>query len=549
MGAASPAPQGTTPGEAVPVPSTADAEAPSPPVVTKPTPTGTSRISTTPPRRSTAPSTRRPAQLRVGAFLSVGLLSMGLLLFMLVRAGRKQPVAHADPATAFEPKGSADPAASSEATPMVADPGASNPPALVQGPDAGAALPPPPPLWRVAMLAKDATYTYADGAVGHHTLTTVLTAAGLAKGEVHRVVRAFSDLKNLDHCNPKDTYAFAKDRQSGKVVAFEYATSPVDVWQARDKDGELEANKLELRVDEKRVAVAVAVADDLRSSIVQAGLDDDLLKMLDDALDGHAELADLKAGVRLRIVATEERVDGQFSRYPSLDAVEYTPAGASATALRVYYFARGPSHERGKSGGFFDAKGQAPYQGGWRSPVPLARIASRFNPHRMHPLLHVVMPHNGVDFAAPPGTPVYAAAAGTLKSAGDGGPCGNMVQIDHPRGLTSAYCHLQRFASGLHQGQRVEARQLIGYVGQTGRATGPHLHFAIRHGEIFVDPLAFRLDGVRVIPPLLRDDFSKTKADMDAALDGVALPPAAPSREGDKDDKEDTVFDDSPGLE
>jgi murein DD-endopeptidase MepM/ murein hydrolase activator NlpD len=165
----------------------------------------------------------------------------------------------------------------------------------------------------------------------------------------------------------------------------------------------------------------------------------------------------------------------------------------------------------------------------------MARISSRFNPNRMHPVLHVIMPHNGVDFAAAPGTPVYAAAAGTIRSVGDSGPCGNMVQIDHgvPAGggtnLISAYCHLSRFAN-ISAGEHVEARQLIGYVGQTGRATGPHLHFAVKRlnpttgMEQFIDPLSMRLDGVRIIPPRFRGDFDELKKTLDAEIDSITLP-------------------------
>jgi len=267
-------------------------------------------------------------------------------------------------------------------------------------------------------------------------------------------------------------------------------------------------------VERIRVAVGVVVGDDLRASLEKAGLDDDLLQRLDDALEGHAELADLRPGARLRIVATDERVQGKFTRYVELDAVEYTPA-TGATVVRVYH------HASGKAQGYYDSRGHQPYRGGWRTPVPLARISSRFNLRRVHPVLHVVMPHTGVDFAAAPGTPVYSAAAGTVQSVGDGGPCGNMVQVKHPNGLVSAYCHLSRFAQGLHQGLRVDARQLVGFVGQTGRATGPHLHFAVKRGETFIDPLALKLDGVRVLPPEARDEFATARLELDGVLDGI----------------------------
>jgi murein DD-endopeptidase MepM/ murein hydrolase activator NlpD len=256
---------------------------------------------------------------------------------------------------------------------------------------------------------------------------------------------------------------------------------------------------------------------------------DEVLSMLDDALEGHGELADIRPGARLRLVATQERVDGAFARWTSLDAVEYVPASAGAPTVRVYLLGGDEDRPHDRRG-WFDARGRQPYHGGWRSPVPMARIASRFDPHRMHPVLHVVRPHNGVDFASPVGTPVYATAAGVVQSAGNGGPCGNMVEIAHPGGITSVYCHLSRFAAGLHPGQRVESRQLIGYVGQTGRVTGPHLHFGIKKNGVFIDPMTLRLDGVRVVPRNRREEFERIRSALDEELDAIPLPaPGAPA--------------------
>jgi murein DD-endopeptidase MepM/ murein hydrolase activator NlpD len=139
----------------------------------------------------------------------------------------------------------------------------------------------------------------------------------------------------------------------------------------------------------------------------------------------------------------------------------------------------------------------------------------------MHPVLHVDMPHNGIDFAASPGTPVYASASGVIKSAGDSGPCGNMVQIEHSGGLVTAYCHLSKFAPGINAGTRVETRQLIGFSGQSGRVTGPHLHFAAKRGDIFIDPMALRLDAFKVIPPQDRDAFQVRRVELDKVLDAI----------------------------
>ncbi len=394
-----------------------------------------------------------------------------------------------------------------------------------------------PALWRVARLGDDASVTLVDGVLGHRSLSVALAAAGVSRGEAERVLRSLSEVRSVDRFGPKDAFKLARDNGSGRIVAYEVQSSPVDVWQGReelqpDGVGKLVGRKLGLSTEPVKVCKAVLVGADLRASLAEAGLGpvDDVLTMLDDALEGHAELSDIRPGSRIRIVATQERVDGAFLRWVSLDAVEYFPATPSAPSVRVYWF--GDDDEPKKHHGWYDAKGRQPVHGGWRLPVPLARIASRFNPHRMHPVLHVVMPHNGVDLAAPAGAPVYATAAGVVARVGFDGPCGNKVEIEHPHGMTSVYCHLSRFAPGLRVGQHVEQRQLIAFVGQTGRVTGPHLHFGIRRGDVFIDPMTLRLDGVRVVPRARRDDFDRLRSELDAELDAIALPaPVGPPAE------------------
>ena len=406
------------------------------------------------------------------------------------------------------------------------------------------AEPPPPAVhtFRVKDLATEPHVSVVNGTIGKHVFLTALSAAGLAPKECRRVLAGFSGVKNLDRLDADDAFTFAK-AADGHVIAFELVPadardpSSLDFFQEHEeKPGEkLAAKRVTLPIDRKTIKAGILVGDDLRATLASAGLKEQAATMIDDALDGHAELSDLHAGARIRVVATEERIEGTFVGY-ALDAVELDPVAGSAEggtaragtrkpAVRVYGFSEKKTH------GYFDAQGRQPYHGAWRSPVPMARISSRFDPHRMHPVLHVVMPHNGVDFAAPPGTPVYAAAAGTIRSAGDSGPCGNMVQIDHPDGLISAYCHLSRFGP-IHPGEHVETRQLIGYVGQTGRATGPHLHFAVKRinkagMEVFIDPLSMKLDGVRVVPSRLRGDFDQKRAALDAELDSIPLPDAS----------------------
>ena len=396
------------------------------------------------------------------------------------------------------------------------------------------------PTWRVAQLAVDSTVSVVEAGVGRRPLSSVLTALQLARGEAQRVTQSLAEVRNVDRLSPKDVLTLALDKTSARVVAYELVSSPSEVWQGKEDtqpDGtiKLRARKLELLTERVRVGKAVTVGTDLRASFAEAGLVpvDDLLSMLDDALEGHAELSDILPGARLRLLGTQEQVDGALIRWISIEAVEYFPAKISAPPVRVYASVDAESGiESKRHHGWFDAKGQQPFHGGYRTPVPFARIASRFNPHRMHPVLHVMMPHNGVDFAAPVGAPVYATAAGVVTAVGNDGPCGNKVEISHPGGITSVYCHLSRFAPGLRVGARVEQRQLVAYVGQTGRVTGPHLHFGVRRNGVFIDPMSLRLDGVRVVPKAEREEFDRRRVELDRELDGVPLPaPGAASVE------------------
>ncbi len=445
-----------------------------------------------------------------------------------------------DPPASSPPGGhvsAASLAASIAATEAVIDSGMSPSEAFAGQPrDAEAdAAPAAPAVWRVSQLAQDPKVVVVSEAIGHRPLLAALAAEKVSASEAQRVTRSLAQWRSVDRLSPKDELTVALDRESGRVVAYEFSSSPSEVWQGREEaqpDGttKLETQRLELQTTRVRVGKAVLVGPDLRASLTDAGLTpvDDVLSLLDDALDGHTELSDIRPGARLRLIATQEQVDGAFVRWVSLEAVEYFSASANAPPVRVYAFNDGdPRGDAPKHHGWFDAKARQPFHGGYRSPVPLARIASRFNPHRMHPVLHVVMPHNGVDFAAPIGAPVYATAAGVVTSVGNDGPCGNKVEISHAGGITSVYCHLSRFASGLKVGQRVEQRQLIAYVGQTGRVTGPHLHFGIKKNGVFVDPMTLRLDGVRVVPRGLRDDFDRLRAELDAQLDGIPLPATA----------------------
>ncbi len=163
--------------------------------------------------------------------------------------------------------------------------------------------------------------------------------------------------------------------------------------------------------------------------------------------------------------------------------------------------------------------GSQPAQG---LPARTAGVHPRelpFSLHRMHPTLNTIRAHKGVDYAAPIGTPVRAAGEGRVLFAGVRGGYGNLVELDHSRGITTVYGHLSRFAHGLHAGQHVSQGDVIAFVGMTGLATGPHLHYEYRVNGVFQNPQTVKLPEALPIDGPLRADFLAKSAPLLASLD------------------------------
>ena len=155
-----------------------------------------------------------------------------------------------------------------------------------------------------------------------------------------------------------------------------------------------------------------------------------------------------------------------------------------------------------------------------RSPLRFTRISSRFSRARKHPILGGVLPHYGVDYAAPPGTPIWAVANGTVMSCGWGGGFGKQVILRHPNGYMTYYGHLSGYGPGIHKGARVTQKQVIGYVGSTGLSTGPHLDYRMAKDGRFRNPLRESFPAGNPIEKGRMDAFEKRRDEMIAWLQG-----------------------------
>lgn len=395
-----------------------------------------------------------------------------------------------------------------------------------------------PSPWRISDLEKDASVKIVSDAMDHRSFVAALGDKGVGKDQVYRILKAFEGVRKFDKSAKNDKFIVAIDRETKAVKAFEYVVSPLEIYQAREENGVLTAAQLDMKIAEAEVTGSIYIGKNLAKSIDQAGLEESLTKSIDEAFAGKMSCESLEEGGTLRVIAIETTALGEFAKYKQIVAIEYHPPDPAAAPVRAYSFDGARVH------GYFDEKGKQPDGSGWGIPVPGAPITSHFNPKRMHPILHKIVPHTGTDFGAPTGTPIYAAFKGKISNWGPAGPCGNMAQIDHAGGIQTGYCHMSKFAPGLKLGSMVGTKQLIGFVGTTGRSTGPHLHFWAKKDGKFFDSETLHMNGMRALPSEERDAFAARKAELDARLDALPMPEPPPPAPDAKDDKASAKGDD-----
>ncbi|MDA9196075.1 peptidoglycan DD-metalloendopeptidase family protein [Gammaproteobacteria bacterium] len=162
--------------------------------------------------------------------------------------------------------------------------------------------------------------------------------------------------------------------------------------------------------------------------------------------------------------------------------------------------------QEGKKG-YFDNNGENLQKAFLRAPLEFSYISSHFNPNRMHPVLHTIRAHNGVDYAAPRGSPVRATGSGSVEFVGVRNGCGKEIVLKHTNDYSTRYCHLNKFESKVKEGRKIQQGQVIGYVGSTGLATGPHLHYEFKIGNKHTDPVKIKLPSAEPLSSKLKMDF------------------------------------------
>lgn len=219
-------------------------------------------------------------------------------------------------------------------------------------------------------------------------------------------------------------------------------------------------------------------------------------------------ILDPRTGDDFSILYEEKFLDDEFIGHGDILATQYTNHGKTFTAVRYI-------DEEGEVG-YYNADGESMRKAFLRSPLDVFRISSNFNPNRRHPILNTIRAHKGTDYAAPRGTPIRATSDGQVTRASRYGSFGNLVIIKHAGGFETKYAHLSKYGNGIKKGRRVRQGDIIGYVGSTGGATGPHLHYEFLMSGVHQNPRTIidKLPKAESIEPAKMDRFNSQTASL-----------------------------------
>jgi murein DD-endopeptidase MepM/ murein hydrolase activator NlpD len=314
----------------------------------------------------------------------------------------------------------------------------------------------------------------------------------------------------LDSLRPGELLHFT--HKDGQLLGLERRLNESQTLKV-SRDGEnLKADVLQNAVDTRQRTVRGVIETSLFEAVEAAGAHDQTAVALADIFGWDIDFVlDVRPGDAFVVTYQEIWRDGAWVKDGPIQAAEFVNQGREYRAVR-YTDPQGDSH-------YYTPEGRSLHKAFLRAPVEFTRVSSRFNSARFHPILNRIRAHKGVDYAAPIGTPVRAAGDGRIRFAGWKGGYGNVVEIEHSRSIVTVYGHLSRFAHGTHPGTHVTQGTVIAYVGMTGLATGPHLHYEYRVNGMFKNPQTVALPAAEPIDARWREDFGTRSAPLLATLD------------------------------
>ncbi len=341
------------------------------------------------------------------------------------------------------------------------------------------------------------------------TLTSILSPY-LPISEIYYLVKKSKKIYSLSNLIKDHTYRlYFKGR---KIQKFEYEIDDLHKITINLSLPDYPISVHKIKYDIQNSFIVATIHSSLFDAVERAGERDSLAVRLADIFAWDIDfIRDIREGDSFKVIVEKRFRKGRFEGYGRILAAEFINQGRPFTAF--LYTTTGGRTE------YFSKDGVPLRKSFLKAPLKFTRISSRFSYHRFHPILKKILPHLGVDYAAPRGTPIKSVADGIILKASWGKAAGNYIKIRHPNGYITIYNHMCRFARGIKKGVRVKQGQIIGYVGATGYATGPHLDFRVKHNGRFINPLKIKSVPLRPLSPRELARFKAQTAPLLAILE------------------------------
>jgi len=329
-------------------------------------------------------------------------------------------------------------------------------------------------------------------------------------------LRALPGLKaRLDSLRPGESLHLT--HKDGELYGLQRRLSDSETLDVVRGTAGLEASVVQNPLEMRTRTIGGRISSSLFEAVADAGAHDQTAVELADIFGWDIDFVlDVRPGDSFVVTYQEIWRDGHYLRDGPVLAASFVNQGREYRAVRY----TDPSGTTS----YYAPDGRSMRKAFLRAPLEFSRVSSGFNTARMHPILNRIRAHKGVDYAAPIGTPVRAAGDGVIRFAGVMGGYGNLVEIEHTHSITTVYGHLSRFAHGMHAGTHVTQGTVIAYVGMTGLATGPHLHYEYRVNGVFKNPQTVPLPAASPINASYAADFHAHADALLATLDTATGP-------------------------
>jgi murein DD-endopeptidase MepM/ murein hydrolase activator NlpD len=361
------------------------------------------------------------------------------------------------------------------------------------------------------------SFTLTGAVQPRETLEVIFSKLKLDKKDLSGILSSSKGVHNLSMISIGSLYSFEVDKEKKKVQKMHLGIDDMSFLDVtRDSDG-FTSRKVTFPVTKKIGTLYINITDNLSSAMPSTHREYHKLALkLSDIYAWDIDFSsDIRSGDSVKVIVEELWVGEVFKGYGDILAVEFINNGKVYGAYRF---------ENDGYVDYYDGKGKSLKKALLRSPLKFKYISSRFSKRRFHPKLRVYRPHLGVDYAAPTGTPVSSAGSGKVLFAGYKGQNGRMVRIKHRGGYTTYYGHLSKIPKKIRKGVKVSQGDIIGYVGSTGLATGPHLDYRIKFNGRFVNPLKIKLPRGTSVPKNLMANFRKVVDSFESRLASILQP-------------------------